>query len=111
MAAELADPLQLNRDLERGLLVLEAGTPLVTRVASSLQRRTNIPAIDNALALGPESGHVRSCALCCMLEDSMCCWPSRHLHPISRHSGLQRCACPGAPHWPLRRPASMPLHQ
>lgn len=31
-------------------MVLEAGTPLVSRVASSLQRRTNIPSIDHALA-------------------------------------------------------------
>lgn len=59
--------LQLNRDLEKGLVVLEAGTPLVTRVASSLQRRTNIPAIDTALT-----------------EPSQAC-PSLHL-PSSDHT-------------------------
>ncbi|KAK9790519.1 hypothetical protein WJX73_007410 [Symbiochloris irregularis] len=68
-AQAILDLRNLNRDLERGLVVLEAGTPLVTRVASSLQRRTNIPSIDHALAaheptqapsmkLAPMAGHV-----------------------------------------------------
>lgn len=73
--------LQLNSDLERGVVVLEAGTPLVTRVVSSLQRRTNIAAVDHALK--PENSSV------CLLID-----PSSLSPP---HSLLLLHSVPSAP--------------
>ena len=41
--------MQLNRDLEQTLYVLEEGTPLLGRVAVSLNARTNMPGLDRAL--------------------------------------------------------------
>ena len=45
--------VQVNRELQSSFALLDAGSPLVDKVAASLRRRTDVPAIDTALAAEP----------------------------------------------------------
>ena len=59
-----APVMQLNRDLEQTLYVLEEGTPLLGRVAVSLNTHPNLPALDRALTQDASVSAPKTVQLC-----------------------------------------------